>query len=80
MILQPDALPREHIANPIPKNLFKKSVKDVEKDKEDRRRSKTESIRQEYESNPAKRFELATEKRPTIEKFGKTKEELEEKF
>ena len=80
VIQQPIALPREHIAKPIPNNLFKKTVKDIEKDKEDRRRAKTEAIRQEYEDNSKKRFELATEKRPTIEKFDKAKEELEAKF
>jgi len=46
---------------PIPKNLFKKTVQGVEKDKEDRRKAKTESIRREYEDNNKKRFELATE-------------------
>ena len=80
MIPNPLALPREHKANPVPKNLFKKSVIDVEKDKEERRKAKTEAIRKEYEENVQKRFELATEKRPTIEKFGRAKEELEQKF
>lgn len=80
VILQPDALPREHKANPVPKHLFKKNVLDIEKDKEERRKAKTEAIRKEYEENPSKRFELATEKRPTIEKFDKAKEELEQKF
>jgi hypothetical protein len=32
-------------ANPIPKHLFKKSFIDIEKEKEERRRMKTESIR-----------------------------------
>ena len=61
VIPQPEALAREVIANPIPKSLFKKSVIDVEKDKEDRRKAKTEAIRKEYEDNTKKRFELATE-------------------
>ena len=69
VIPQPEALLRETKANPIPKNLFKKSVVDIEKDKEERRKAKTESIRKEYEENGKKRFELATEKRPTVEKF-----------
>jgi len=46
---------------PIPKNLFKKTVGDVAKDKEDRRMAKTAAIRAEYEDNNKKRFELATE-------------------
>jgi len=68
VIPQPEALPREVIANPIPKGLFKKSVVDIEKDKEERRKAKTEAIRKEYEDNGKKRFELATESRPTVQK------------
>ena len=56
VIPQPEALPREHKAAPIPNNLFKKSVVDIEKDKEERRKAKTEAIRKEYEDNPQKRF------------------------
>jgi hypothetical protein len=62
IIPQPEALDRQIIANPVPKNLFKKTVTDVEKDKEERRKAKTEAIRREYEDNNKKRFELATEK------------------
>ena len=80
VIPQPEALLRETKANPVPKNLFKKSVVDVEKDKEERRKAKTESIRKEYEDNGKKRFELATEKRPTVEKFAHAKEAYEQKF
>lgn len=54
------------IANPIPKGLFKKSVVDIEKDKEERRKAKTEAIRKEYEDNPQKRFKLETAERPTV--------------
>lgn len=68
VIPQPEALAREVIANPIPKGLFKKSVIDIEKDKEDRRKAKTEAIRKEYEDNNKKRFELATAARPTVQK------------
>ena len=77
IIPQPEALARETIANPIPKGLFKKTVKDVEKDKEDRRKAKTDAIRREYEDNNKKRFELATEKLGSINKFEKAKVELE---
>jgi hypothetical protein len=64
----------------VPKNLFKKSIVDIEKDKEERRKAKTEAVRKEYEDNNKKRFELATEKRPTVGKFDQAKEELEKKF
>ena len=64
----------------MPKNFFKKRVVDVEKDKEERRKAKTEAIRQEYEDNAKKRFELATEKRPTIGRVEQAKEEAEARF
>lgn len=79
-IPQPEALPREVIANPIPKNLFKKTVVDVEKDKEDRRKAKTEAIRREYEDNSKKRFALATEKLESNNKFEKARDDLETRF
>ncbi len=74
VIPQPEALLRETKANPVPKNLVKTSVVDVEKDKEERRKAKTEAIRKEYEDNSKKRFELATEGRPAANKFESTKE------
>ena len=80
IIPQPEALPRETKANPVPKNLFKKSVVDIEKEKEDRRKAKTESIRREYEDNNKKRFELATEGLVSVNKFEKTKQVLETQF
>jgi hypothetical protein len=58
-------------ANPFPKHIFKKTVNDIEKEKEDRRKAKTESIRREYEENPKKRFELTSEARPNVNKFDK---------
>ena len=80
VIPQPEALLRETKANPVPKNLFKTSVVDVEKDKEERRKAKTEAIRKEYEDNSKKRFDLASEARPAANKFELTKEEYERKF
>lgn len=80
VIPEPEGLPRETKANPIPKNLFKKGVLDIEKEKEERRKAKTEAIRREYEEGGKKRFELATEARPTIDKFEKSKAQLEEKL
>lgn len=52
----------------------------MEKDKEDRRKAKTEAIRREYEDNNKKRFELATEQLKGVGKFDKTKEKLEDEF
>jgi len=41
-------------------------LEDIEKEKEERRKAKTDAIRREYEENPKKRFELATSSLPTI--------------
>lgn len=62
----PEAIEQSVKANPFPKHLFKKTVGDIEKEKEDRRKAKTEAIRREYEENPKKRFELESEARPTV--------------
>lgn len=35
---QPEAIKREVVANPVPKNLFKKTLADIEKEKEERRK------------------------------------------
>jgi hypothetical protein len=80
VIPQPEALLRETKANPVPKNLFKTSVVDIEKDKEERRKAKTDAIRKEYEDNSKKRFELASEARPAANKFEQTKEGYEKRF
>jgi len=48
----------------VPKGLFKKTVEEVVKEKDERRKFMTETIRKEYEDNSKKRFELETEKRP----------------
>jgi len=69
VIPQPEALLRETKANPVPKGLFKKTLHDVEKEKEERRKAKTDAVRKEYEENPAKRFELSLEQRPNATKF-----------
>jgi len=45
VIPQPEALLRETKANPVPKNLFKKTLADVEKEKEERRLAKTAAVR-----------------------------------
>jgi len=37
VIPQPEAIKREVKANPVPKNMFKKTLADIEKEKEERR-------------------------------------------
>lgn len=51
MIPLPQAIKREVHAVPIPKNLNKKSLEDIENDKKQRRQATTEAIRREYEQN-----------------------------
>lgn len=70
---QPEAIKKEIKANPVPKNMFKKTLADIEKEKEDRRKAKVESVRIQYENTDKKRFALQTEVRPN--KFAKIKQE-----
>mmetsp|Transcript_7212 Transcript_7212/g.6319 ORF Transcript_7212/g.6319 Transcript_7212/m.6319 type:complete len:133 (+) Transcript_7212:401-799(+) len=45
VIPQPEVIKREVKSNPVPKNLFKKTMADIEKEKEERRKVKLESVR-----------------------------------
>ena len=56
VIPQPEALPRELKSNPIPKNLFKKNLADLEKEKQERRKEKLEKVKQSYDKDDKKRF------------------------
>ena len=77
-IPQPISIEQHVVANPVPHHIFKKSLAEVEKEKEDRRKAKTEEIKKEYEENPKKRFELNTEQRPTVQKVQAAKDKAEE--
>ena len=61
----------------MPAGLFKKTLDQVEKAKEDRRMAKTAAIRKEYDDNPKKQFELTTAQRPTVAKVQEAKAEPE---
>jgi hypothetical protein len=52
MIPVPEVIKREVKANPVPKNLNKNSLADIEKVKEERRQATIAAIRKEYEQNP----------------------------
>ena len=52
VIPRPLELPRETKGMPIPPNLFKKDVGQIEKEKADRRKNITENIRKGYEDAP----------------------------
>jgi len=43
-------------ANPVPKNLNKISLADIDKEKTTRRQATIEAIRKEYQSNEKQRF------------------------
>jgi hypothetical protein len=51
MIPLPEAIKREVKANPVPKNLNKKSLADIEDEKKKRRQATVEAIKKEYEDN-----------------------------
>ena len=54
---------REVKSNPVPKNLFKKSLAEIEAEKEERRKKEAEAIRKAYQESEKQKFPLATEKR-----------------
>ena len=58
--------------------MNKKTLADIEADKKARRDATINAIKGEYEGNDKKRFNLATESRPTIQRVVKVKEEVEE--
>ena len=80
MIPPPEQIKREIKARPMPKGMNKKTLEEIEADKRQRRQATINVIRNEYEANPKKRFPLATETRPTVQKFDKVKEEIEEQM
>ena len=80
MIPAPEVIKREVKARPLPANLNKKTLADIENDKKQRRQATINAIKGEYEGNAKKRFALQTEARPTISKFDKVKSEEEQKI
>lgn len=78
MIPAPEQIKREIKARPFPKNMNKKTLADIEADKKQRRQATINAIKGDYEGNIKKRFALATEKRPTINKTQKVKQDVEE--
>ena len=68
-------MPREIKSNPVPKNLFKKNLAEIEAEKEDRRKKETEAIRKAYEESERQKFALATEQRRP-DKFTKAKDDV----
>ena len=73
MIPAPEQIKREIKARPMPKNMNKKTLADIEAEKKARRTATTKAIQGDYEGNAQKRFSLATEARPTIARTLKVK-------
>jgi hypothetical protein len=80
MIPLPQVIKREVIAIPIPKNLNRVSLADVEAHKKQRRIATTDAIRKEYENNNKQRFALATEVRPSASYIEQVKQDFEKEF
>lgn len=76
VIPQPEPLKREIKANPVPKNLYRKSLADIEKEKEERRKNQINRIKQEYEGAKAQPFKLKTAE--TSYNIEKVKERISE--
>ena len=51
MIPPPEQIKREIKAKPVPKNMFKKTLADIENDKAQRRQATVNAIKGEYETN-----------------------------
>lgn len=49
LIPAPEAIKREIKANPVPKQLFKKNLADIEEDKKQRRMATVNAVKNEYE-------------------------------
>ena len=77
MIPPPEQIKREIKARPMPKNMGK-TLADIEADKKSRRQATINAIKGDYEGNIKKRFNLASEARPTIAKAAQVKVEVEE--
>ena len=73
LIPAPEVIKREVKARPMPANLNKKTLADIEEDKKQRRQATINAIKGEYESNLKKKFALQTADRPTIGKFDKAR-------
>lgn len=75
VIPQPEAIPREVKSNPVPKNLFKRNLAEIEAEKEERRRKEQEAVREGYAKSEKQKFPLATEARRP-DKFERAKQEV----
>lgn len=79
-IMEPEAIVQQTVAKPVPAGLFKKTLDQVEKEKEERRKANTEAIRKGYEDDPKKTFDLTTAQRPTVNKVQDAKDRAEQEL
>lgn len=62
VIEEPIPIKREVKANPLPKNMYKKTLKEIEEEKKKRRQKKIDAVKKQYEQS--EQFALATKTRP----------------
>ncbi|CAI2385508.1 unnamed protein product [Moneuplotes crassus] len=76
VIEEPEAIKRETKAIPLPKHIFKKSLADIEKEKQERRKNQIERVRKDYEKGKVQPFKLKTKE--TNYDIEKVKEKFQE--
>ena len=76
VIEKPIPLVRELKANPVPKAIYRKTLEEIEKDKQARRKNKLDVIRKEYEGGSVQMFKLKTAE--TSYDINKVKERISE--
>lgn len=78
--MEPEAILQQTVAKPVPSGMFKKTLGQIEKEKEERRNATIAEITKKYEEDPKKQFELSTAARPTVNKVQEAKDRAEAEF
>jgi hypothetical protein len=60
VIEEPQPLKRELKANPVPKNLYRRTLAEIEKEKIERRKNQIDRVKNEYEHGKVQPFKLKT--------------------
>ena len=80
MIPLPQVIKREVKGNPVPANLNRKSLADIEADKKMRRQATADAIRREYEHGAVQKFPLASAERPSASYIEGVRAKVEAEF
>ena len=75
---QPIVIPKILKANPIPENIFKVTIKEIEEDKKKRLEELKQQTKKAYEESKVQRFDFESEKRPL--NIDRLKKEADDKF